>query len=64
MKTVIPSDKCLSCYFKFGEVVFGHTIHRFDSSDYCTLCVHRDSEDQKRSREYDKSLANRIHGRY
>lgn len=64
MKTVIPKDKCCMCGFKFGEVVFGVTIHRYDSSDYCVLCQRYDSEENKRSMEYDRMQANRIHGRW
>ena len=58
------SDRCTVCGFHFGEVVFGMTIHRFDSSDYCTMCETYLSEDARRSRENDQREVNRINGRY
>lgn len=53
------SERCTLCGRKFDEVV-----HRFDSSAYCTTCVLYESEGAKRSREYDRTQVNRIHGRY
>jgi len=55
----IGKDRCTLCGRKFDEVV-----HRFDSSSYCTTCQYYESEDSKRSREYDRTQANRIHGRW
>jgi hypothetical protein len=53
------TDRCAACGRKFGEVVF-----RFDQSDTCTACQRYESSDMKRSREYDRTMANRIHVRF